>query len=478
MAGRLLPVDPGTTIFRQLFRSFGSSCNHGLALWLNRTLDRSALDSALRLLLERQSVLSKAIEPGQNDAGFWYYWSERHLHHRLSVDWEQLDLPASEAKDQLARTAKQAVNTPIRIDDELPFRVVVRVLQNERTWLLFVVSHIATDGRGLMISLRDLLRYYVAIERGEDPAPSPAPLIPFDLHALFHQPVETDKSDNSQRSYLRRATRRPSNDAPSASRPLILDWLRRPQVPLDSYPFPLRGVNKPPSETDVVAVRYFRFDATATARLATVVGDNVRRPTDVVTLVFLYAFTDIAKTKGSYLPPLQVRIPVDLRPLCKDKAYKQAAGNLVSFVSVEIDPYQDLPGAVSDALRIFVRKKTEALMDWRNTMSRRLTMKATPKMMSENTLTALHRAVYGNVPRPPGFTASHLGKLDLYLGQLDELFIERFDPFPLIRDIEIYTLEFRGELTVVLAWLESAVVPAGIAELADRFDEYLHSLVD
>ncbi|MBX3014592.1 MAG: amino acid adenylation domain-containing protein [Caldilineaceae bacterium] len=152
------------------------------ALRLHGVLNRSALQTALTHLIERQATLRTRF-PAVHGVPI------PELCDPSALVLSQIDLstyPAAEREVQLRQQVQAALLQPFQLDQEIPLRVQLYRLAEQEHLLLFVLHHIAIDRWFSPILRQEFSHFYQAACRGENPSLPPL-AIQYTDFALWQQ---------------------------------------------------------------------------------------------------------------------------------------------------------------------------------------------------------------------------------------------------------------------------------------------------
>ncbi|MFF4121884.1 condensation domain-containing protein, partial [Streptomyces sp. NPDC001714] len=159
--------------------------NTSFAVRLTGSLDKEALEAALRDVLARHEVL-RTVYPHQDGQPYQRVLSPEELGWHLPV----VDVPADGLREMLAETAVHTFD----LAADLPlFARLFRTGADEQV-LAVVVHHIAIDGWSLGPLARDLSAAYAARCRGEAPDRAPLP-VQYADYAIWQRDLLGDEDD-------------------------------------------------------------------------------------------------------------------------------------------------------------------------------------------------------------------------------------------------------------------------------------------
>lgn len=172
----------------QIYRNLAMLTSANSCEWisLSQPLDLKLLREAAEAVVRMHPVLNSV----QLRRGLFFYWKE--LDTPVEVDIRYERLPALTEEALHPRLVANIHAEPLPITRHRPLRLHVTELDDGRTWLQIITTHVFTDGRSANVVARDLAHAYGTVSAGMWPAQpvSPASRDPFDLftrHLSFGQ---------------------------------------------------------------------------------------------------------------------------------------------------------------------------------------------------------------------------------------------------------------------------------------------------
>lgn len=210
MAWFLAQYDPETPLF-----------NINIPLWLNGTLDRSALEAALKTVIERHESLR---------TGFFHRQGKPYARIIDARDWEMhfvdlTHLAEPEAEAEAKGLAYEAARWLFDLEKAPLIRATLFHISRQRYLLVIVIQHIVADGWSLGILFREMTELYAAIVRGQ-PSPLPALTLNYRDYVQWELEAGRDAADEQMKFWLERL---------SGSLPVLELPLDRPRPPKQSY---------------------------------------------------------------------------------------------------------------------------------------------------------------------------------------------------------------------------------------------------
>ncbi|NBM14295.1 non-ribosomal peptide synthetase [Streptomyces sp. GC420] len=172
--------------FVDRFEGPSPTYNAAFALRITGELSVSALQSALRDVIDRHEILRTVIVEDEDGVPHQQV---------LQSGPKPFDLPVVElAEKERAAAVDEVATAPFDLTADMPIRArLLRSGRREHT-LVLVVHHIAVDGESLGLLLRDLTAAYTARRQGGAPAWEPLP-VQYADYTLWQRDVLGDESD-------------------------------------------------------------------------------------------------------------------------------------------------------------------------------------------------------------------------------------------------------------------------------------------
>ena len=162
--------------------------NISFGLRLRGVLDRDALASALRDVVERHETLH-TIYPEVDGI------ARQHVLDRAAVELVVSEVSAAELTDAVGRAARY----PFDLATEIPLRAELVTSAAEESVLVLVLHHIAADGASLRPLVRDLASAYEARCAGRAPRWGPLP-VQYADYTLWQRELLGEYADESSRA--------------------------------------------------------------------------------------------------------------------------------------------------------------------------------------------------------------------------------------------------------------------------------------
>jgi amino acid adenylation domain-containing protein len=172
----LLPTQE-SVLFAEAAHGRPGTHNLALALRLTGSLDRAAVDGALRALTERHEALRVSITEHEGEP-------RQTIAHAVTVPLEEVDLATAghdPADAVLDRCFTEAQDRPFRLDRAPLLRATLFRLGEQRHVLLLVAHHSIADGDSLDVLAREFPPLYAACAEGR-PNPLPPPALGYADH--------------------------------------------------------------------------------------------------------------------------------------------------------------------------------------------------------------------------------------------------------------------------------------------------------